>query len=98
MDFSFLAWDQVQHFAGLGATFLVSFFLKSITSDLITGMIVKYGDDYEPGDKVYLDGEIGMITSQTWRKTTIQLEGEKGLRVRIVPNSELLKQKIEKVL
>lgn len=79
----------------IGAFFTLLF--KNLVSNVLAGMMFMFGSDFDTDDVVFIDGEKkARIVRQTPTKTVFHIiESDRKL---IVPNIDLYKLKIEKVL
>jgi small-conductance mechanosensitive channel len=79
----------------IGAFFTLLF--KNLVSNILAGMMFMFGSDFDTDDVVFIDGEKkARIVRQTPTKTVFHIiESDRKL---IVPNIDLYKLKIEKIL
>ncbi|MEM7403235.1 MAG: mechanosensitive ion channel domain-containing protein [Myxococcota bacterium] len=79
--------------AGLGLTgFAIGFALKDLASNLIGGIMLLFYRPFNPGDRVILNGQEGIVVEVDLRYTTLRCEGDKRV---LFPNSDLVNKKIE---
>jgi len=83
-----------------GWLFVVAFFtllFKNLVSNVLAGMMFMFGSDFDTDDIVYIGGEKkARIVRQTPTKTVFHIVDTD--RKLVVPNVDLYKLKIEKVL
>ncbi|MEM2081344.1 MAG: mechanosensitive ion channel family protein [Candidatus Bathyarchaeia archaeon] len=78
--------------AGLGVgTLVISFALKDIIENWISGLLIISGKTYKLGDVIQVGGNKGVVTEISLRTTKLKTYDRKEI---IIPNSSLLKDRI----
>jgi small-conductance mechanosensitive channel len=80
-------------------TITVGFALKELLSTAVIGLLFKMNGQFREGDKVFIDGEKGVIVRKGVRQTVFGIEKDDNTYVwRYVYNDRIRALKIEKVI
>tara|TARA_R100001129_G_scaffold150655_2_gene112807 strand:- start:377 stop:706 length:330 start_codon:yes stop_codon:yes gene_type:complete len=96
-DLKILTTDLMGTYGWLFVVGFVTMMFKNLIANTLAGVMFMFGSDFDTDDIVYINGEKkARIVRQTPNKTVFHLlETDRKL---IVPNTELYKLRVEKVL
>lgn len=77
---------------------VITMWFKDIANNIAKGLSFKMKPGFEPGDRVFLDGEEAVIISIGIRETIFEFQRECGKCWRYVPNSRTEYLKLEKIV
>jgi len=83
---------------GLGITAIIVLWFKEAVGDFVASIRWKMKPGFEPGDVVYLDGEMATIISIGMRETIFEIDNGRGKVWRYIYNTRIPTHRLEKVI
>lgn len=77
---------------------VVTIWFKDFATNIAKGLAFKRKPGFEPGDKVYIDGEEALIISIGIQETVFELQRDGRTIWRYVPNTRTEYIKLEKII
>lgn len=81
-----------------GVVLIVSMWVKQLVDKVVQGFLFRYGDVYNQGDEVFIDGERAIIISIGHARTIFEIQNGRGKVWRYVDNDKLKNCKFEKII
>jgi hypothetical protein len=90
--------DMLLPWIAILVSVIITIWFKDFATNFAKGLAFKRKPGFEPGDRVYLDGEKALIISIGIQETVFELERD-GITVwRYVPNTRTEYIKLEKII
>ena len=88
--------EMIGHYGWIALTFALAFFFKQSIMNMILGMQVFVGNDFNNDDNIYISGREGRIVRVGITKTVFYMT-DRGTKM-VVPNEKLKNLTLEKRL
>jgi hypothetical protein len=90
--------DMLLPWIAILVSVIITIWFKDFATNLAKGLAFKRKPGFEPGDRVYLDGEKALIISIGIQETVFEIERD-GITVwRYIPNTRTEYIKLEKII
>lgn len=90
--------DMLLPWIAILVSVIITIWFKDFATNIAKGLAFKRKPGFEPGDRVYLDGESALIISIGIQETVFEIERD-GITVwRYIPNTRTEYIKLEKII
>lgn len=90
--------DMLVPWVAILVSVVVTIWFKDIATNFAKGLAFKRKPGFEPGDKVYIDGELATIISIGIQETVFEIERDGKTVWRYVPNTRTEFIRLEKII
>jgi hypothetical protein len=90
--------DMLLPWATVLISIVVTIWFKDFATNIAKGLSFKRKPGFEPGDKVYIDGEEALIISIGIQETVFEMQRDGKTVWRYVPNTRTEYIKLEKII
>jgi hypothetical protein len=90
--------DMILPWIAVLISIVVTIWFKDIATNIAKGLAFKRKPGFEPGDKVYIDGEEALIISIGIQETVFEMQRDGKTVWRYVPNTRTEYIKLEKII
>ena len=90
--------DMLLPWIAILVSVIITIWFKDFATNFAKGLAFKRKPGFEPGDRVYLDGEKALIISIGIQETVFELERDSITVWRYVPNTRTEYIKLEKII
>lgn len=90
--------DEIMTLIKLVFVVILGLWIKSLIDRLVQGIVFMYGNEFNQGDQVFIDGERAVIISTGLRRTIFEIDNGRGKTWRYIDNTKLKDSKFEKII